>query len=297
MEERDQPFEVRPEDFGGFHVPTDVPLPDDPDVLEGDPVFRNPVEFSDYADCAGYADGIRLSDSDPTPPLGQRAIAIAEPLRPRDASVVALGDNVRQMTQLIESVGRTLEAQNQRAVRLMEKLEAVARSLESMPEEADRNLEALDAVQESIQAQQKPLESIDRKLGDVPDMVRAMRENTTATRELWNVATRAMAGRMAHSAYEEGVREHREGRKRRWRVLGSALLAMAAFAGGTFLADRVADLTALLAPVRAVEAREGEPAWKPVAIRRVQEPPPPAPAPAADPDIVLPFGVDEEEGR
>ena len=121
-------------------IPTDVPLAeagDDDAFMHGD------VEMAGLEDYRGGRD-----------------VAIAEPMTAHDGTIVALGDNVRHMTQLIESVGRTLEAQNQRSLRLMERLEAVAKALECLPEEADRGLEGLDAVAEAVKEGTAPLREI-----------------------------------------------------------------------------------------------------------------------------------------
>jgi hypothetical protein len=253
-------------------VPESVPLAEDPeDALEGE--------------------------------LPTRAIAIAEPMTEHDASIVALGDNVRQVTNLIESVGRTLEAQNQRTLRLMERLEAVAKALECMPEEADRNLEALDSVEEAIKGQRVPMDRIASRLDSMPDMVRSVQESNEMAREMWSVATRALAGRLAFTRHEDAMQASRESTRRRWRVAGTAALILAAFVGGAGIA---AQIVPGVVPAHPVQADETERSWRvmevrslPLAPRTPQEerPSKPAtttPAGALGQDDVPSLGVDEE---
>ncbi len=257
---------------------------------EGDasPRFENPVEYSDRG----------LEDD------AVRAIAIAEPMTAHDAQIVALGDSVRQVTNLIESVGRTLEAQNQRSLRLMERLESVAKVLEVMPDEADRGLEALDAVEETILAQTPHLKHMSERLDDLPDVVRAVRESTESSRELFTVATRALASRMAYDTHASRLRERREAKGRTWRMISGAALALAAFVGGALVATTDGGrairtgLAAAIAPSGGVaEAGEGERTWRVVDVRVT--PPPALPeAPVGLPlcEDPLPFGVDEQAG-
>jgi hypothetical protein len=275
---------------------TDVACCAEDETPDGAPVFENPID---------YADVPVTPEPQPEPAVEESVvptydIAIAEPMTAHDASIVALGDNVRQVTHLIESVGRTLEAQNQRSLRLMERLEAVARALECLPEEADRGLEGLDAVGEAIKEGTAPLREINERLGNLPDVVRAVRETNDSTRELWSVATRAMAGRLAFSAVEERQRERREASRRRWRVLASSALAVAAFIGGSLLSGsdlgdraRVALGTAILGD-HAASADEGDAHWRVIRVRPA--PPLEAPKPAQAAKIQAPesMGVDEE---
>lgn len=251
-------------------IPTHIPLADESYGEAED--AENETEYSENE--TGCSEAELMAAVDP----GERAIAIAEPMTTHDAQLVALGDNVRQVTQLIESVGRTLEAQNQRSLRLMERLEAVAKALEVMPEEADRNLEGLDAVGEAIHAQMAPLTRINDRLEALPEMVKAVRESNDSTRELWTVATRAMAGRLAFTAREEVERRRRDSSHRRWRVLAGAALAVAAFVcggalSGTDLGDRarIAIGTALLGDKGVAQADEGERHWR---VMRVVPAPP-----------------------
>lgn len=255
----------------GDSVPESVPLAVDPeDALEGE--------------------------------LPTRAVAIAEPMTEHDASIVALGDNVRQVTHLIESVGRTLEAQNQRTLRLMERLEAVAKALECMPEEADRNLEALDSVEEAIKSQRAPMERIASRLDGMPDMVRSVQDSNEMAREMWSVATRALAGRLAFTRHEEAMQTARASTRRRWRVIGTAALVLAAFVGGVGVTSRLG-----VVPAQPVQADETEPGFRILDVRSVPlvrpatpqearpaKPATEAPAPALRDDDVPSLGVDEE---
>ncbi|HVY60603.1 MAG TPA: hypothetical protein VHF22_03070 [Planctomycetota bacterium] len=262
---------------------------------DGAPVFQNPIDYADVVVESGTGVAPRpqpelapAAEVEPEPEAAvyepTYEVAIAEPMTAHDASIVALGDNVRQVTHLIESVGRTLEAQNQRSLRLMERLEAVAKALECLPEEADRGLEGLDAVGEAIKEGTAPLREINERLGDLPDVVRAVRESSDSTRELWSVATRAMAGRLAFSAVEERQRERREASRRRWRILASSALAVAAFALGSLFTGsdvgdraRVALGTAILGD-HAASADEGGAHWRVIGVRPL---PPPEGVPTA----------------
>jgi hypothetical protein len=191
-----------------------------------------------------------------------RAIEPAEP--PREAEIVALGEGVRAVTRLIEEVGRTLEAQNQRSLRLMERLEQVAKALESGVEEGDRNLEALDAVEAAIARQQTPLERIERHLARLPEVVRAAREDPKG-RETWGDAVRALSSRT--------------------RRLALALTIGLAAAGtiGAFARDAA---PRLLGPGRAVEAEQGLPQYRVIRVRPAEEGEGPAPAPR--PTLIAP---------
>jgi hypothetical protein len=298
MTEEDVLIEEVLKEMAESGVPEDVPLAELPGVEGGiapppcepspvaaepepPPRFENPVEYADT-----------------------REIAVAEPMTAHDATLVALGDNVRQVSTLIENIGRTLEAQNQRTLNLMDRLEKVAKCLETMPDEADRGLEGLDAIEEAVKAHKAPLEALSERLGALPDVVAAMNKSNETTKELWSVATRALAGRMAYTAHEERVREQRERGQRRWRVIGGAALALAAFVAGTVLSSYdvggtvKAGIASVLADGPVANADQGERTWHVTDVKQA------APAPAPEAPAVLPvppvveewFGIDEEEG-
>lgn len=209
---------------------------------------------------------------------------VAEPMSEREASLVSFGHGVREMARVIEEVGRTLEAQNQRSMRLMERLESVARSLEYLPQEVERELEALEAVEQAIEKQREPL----KKLGEIPEIVRAVREGNEATRDLWTEATRALSGRLALASVqaEERVRkEHERAERYRGRrfafamavlVLGFAITAAVALVGARS-AVREAVLT-MLQSNRVAIAEEGERQWRMLRMRKEEEAPSPGPA-------------------
>jgi hypothetical protein len=214
-----------------------------------------------------------------------RAIEPAEP--PREAEIVALGEGVRAVTRLIEEVGRTLEAQNQRSLRLMERLEQVAKALESGVEEGDRNLEALDAVEAAIARQQTPLERIERHLARLPEVVRAAREDPKG-RETWGDAVRALSSRIALNTAQLETRlraEQAAAERRRTRRLALALTIGLAAAGtiGAFARDAA---PRLLGPGRAVEAEQGLPQYRVIRVRPAEEGEGPAPAPR--PTLIAP---------
>lgn len=201
--------------------------------------------------------------------------------------IVALGEGVRAVTRLIEEVGRTLEAQNQRSLRLMERLEQVAKALEAGAEANDRELEALDSVGEAISRQQAPLEATSAKLEALPDLVQAVHEGSRATRDLWLEATRALTGRFAISAAqaEERVRENERRRARRL-VLATALSIMTAggigvgavFGARAALRDAIARVVGADRPV---VAEEGDAQFHVIRVRTTEPEPSTIVAPAA----------------
>jgi hypothetical protein len=119
-------------------------------------------------------------------------------LSPTD--IVSLGHSFRRVTGLIEEVGRTLEAQNQRAQRLMERMEGLARTLEVMPQEAERQLEALDAVQRTIERTTGPTEKLRREIGKgLPDVAKAVREGGSRLERRWTATTEAMVKHLSRA--------------------------------------------------------------------------------------------------
>jgi hypothetical protein len=285
-------------------IPDEVPLAWDPaaDALEA------PGTEAEAGEGSGdpYEGAIELPEPSPS-----REVAIAEPMTTHDAAIVALGDNVRQVTNLIDSVARTLEAQNQRSMRLMERLEQVARALETLPEEADRNLEALDSVDEAIKSQRAPLESMCSSLSRLPEMLDEMRESERRTRDLFSSTTRAMAGRMAVSAYERRRAEERAASGRRWRTLAASACAALAFCLGVLASGtepgmqvRYAVGSAIMGEGNVAHAEErGEAPWRVTGIQAAagaEEAPllgddDLSAAEAGMPDGEW-FGVDEEPG-
>lgn len=219
-----------------------------------------------------------LPDSPPTTPRSLEPVfEDARGVPARDVEIAAsLGEGVRQVTRLIEEVGRTLEAQNQRSLRLMERLERLATVMETIPEEGDRNLEALDALEKAVERQQAPLEKASERLAALPEVVRAVREGNQATRELWVEATRALSARLALQAAqaEERMRsrEAAADRRQRRRLAALATVALVALGGGgaaTVLGARAAvrDALARFAGVeRPVDAAEGEASWRVIRI-------------------------------
>ncbi|GIW72193.1 MAG: hypothetical protein KatS3mg102_1735 [Planctomycetota bacterium] len=166
--------------------------------------------------------------------------------------IISLGHSFRRVTELIEEVGRTLEAQNQRAQRLMERLEGLARSLEVLPLEAERQLEALDAVQRSIERSgrcaARPGELLRRELHhSLPEVVRAIRESSARLEQRWSEATRVLADRFGMVQAEAQVRaEERlaawERRQRRRSGALAGAVAAALLAVGALLALQPASL-------------------------------------------------------
>lgn len=112
----------------------------------------------------------------------------------------SLSQSFRSLTQVVEEVGHTLEAQNQRTHRLMERMDKLATTLEVLPQEAERQLEALDAVQRSVEQSHKPLEAVGEELrNSLPQMLDAVRGSNESTRRLWTQTTRVLAKRFAQA--------------------------------------------------------------------------------------------------
>jgi hypothetical protein len=232
--------------------------------------------------------------------------AVAVPMTVHDAALVSLGENVKQVTMLIESVGRTLDAQSQRSLRLMERLEHVALALETLPEDADRSLEAMDSVGESIKAHQAPLDRMSEGIARLPHMFERLEESELRTRDMFSRATKVMAGRLAASHRERRREEERRGSHLRWHVLVGTTCAALAFAGGLFFsgADVGTDLRTALGRailggdgnIAFADGNDGEKApWRVTGLRGAvpegQNPEPPADMPDGEW-----FGVDEEPG-
>jgi len=252
-------------DDGPVAIPEEVPLARDP--------------IADAEEDAGPTSHERAAviDASEAPFTGCSAVAIAEPMTSHDASLVSLGENVKQVTMLIESVGRTLDAQNQRSLRLMERLEQVARALETLPEEADRNLEAMDSVESAIKSHTAPLERMSKGIEALPDLLDHVRESEERTRDMFSKATRAMASRMAVSHGERRREEESRSSSRRWRTLAGVTTAAFAFmAGLTFSGSepgasvRNATFGALSGPpnvAHADESKGDERPWRVVDVK------------------------------
>ncbi|RME74592.1 MAG: hypothetical protein D6776_05010, partial [Planctomycetota bacterium] len=117
------------------------------------------------------------------------------------------------VTSLIEEVGRTLEAQNQRAQRLMERLEGLARTLEVLPQEAERQLEALDAVQRAIERSSVPTAGLRQELGrGLPALADAVREGGSRIERQLAAASETMATRLLE-AQRHAERQQRHTRE------------------------------------------------------------------------------------
>jgi hypothetical protein len=226
--------------------------------------------------------GVINESFDDTFPARPLARIDAGGLAPAEGEILALGEGVRAVTRLIEEVGRTLEAQNQRSLRLMERLEQVARALEAGVEANDRELEALDSVGSAIERQQAPLATL-------PEILRAVDRGSRETRELWTEAVRALGARFAISAAqsEERLRETERRRGRRL-ALGTALSLVIGAAGavgaGALFSPRAALREAaarLIGPEKAAVAEEGDGQYHVIRVRTTDpEPPPPTVAPA-----------------
>ncbi len=163
---------------------------------------------------------VKRGEQAPAPLVVDRVEAALSP-----TDLVSLGHSFRRVTELIEEVGRTLEAQNQRAQRLMERLEGLARTLEVLPHEAERQLEALDAVQRSIEASVAPTERLRQEIGrGLPEVANAVREGGRRLEQRWAATTEVVVAQLGR-AQERSERRLSESARQLAAQLGRAQTA------------------------------------------------------------------------
>lgn len=85
-------------------------------------------------------------------------------------------DGFSQLVSLVESVRGHLEAQDDRAERIVSSLQRIAESLSPLPERSQAQLESLEEIKRHLEAEAARLKRLEESLSQLPGLADAQRE-------------------------------------------------------------------------------------------------------------------------